>query len=163
MGMPATGAPPFTGANARSVLTKSLTEAPKRVSLGRPGVPEVLDPIVERALAKSPDDRFQSAQEFVAAMDAVRGTPTPLAAVPAIQAPPTQVTGAVPALRGLKRWLTPTNLLVAVLAATALFFALRGRATPGAAPGSDAIASWGALVELVLVQLEQRALLEVPG
>jgi TolB-like protein/tetratricopeptide (TPR) repeat protein len=125
-----TGAPPFTGANARSVLTKSLTEAPKRVSTARPGVPEVLDPILERALAKSADDRFQSAQEFVAAMDAVRGTPTPLVAVPAISAP-TQVTGAVPAPRGLKRWLTPANLVIAVLAATALFFALRDRGSAG--------------------------------
>jgi serine/threonine-protein kinase len=129
-----TGAPPFTGANARSVLTKSLTEAPKRVSQSRPGVPEVLDPILERALAKSADDRFQTAQEFVAAMDAVRGTPTPLVAVPAISAPATQVTGAVAAPRGLRRWLTPVNLLVAVLAAAVLFFALRGR---GSASGDD--------------------------
>ncbi|HEX5633859.1 MAG TPA: protein kinase, partial [Gemmatimonadales bacterium] len=131
-----TGTPPFTGPNARTILTRSLTEMPKPVSQVRPGVPEVLDSLLQRALAKGMDERFQTAEQFVAAMDAIRGTPTSLGAIPAIAPPATMVTEAVPARTGLKRWLTPVNLLVAGLAAAVVFFALRGRGSAGGDDGS---------------------------
>jgi TolB-like protein/tRNA A-37 threonylcarbamoyl transferase component Bud32/Flp pilus assembly protein TadD len=133
------GAPPFTGANARAVLTKSLTEAPRPVSAARAGVPAVLDPLLEKALAKSADDRFATAESFMAAMDGLRqGTPTPMSPVSAIRPPATQVTAAASARRGVARWLTPRNVLVAGVGAAAVFFALRGRS-----PSSDAPAATG--------------------
>jgi serine/threonine-protein kinase len=66
------GEPPFNGPNARSILTKSLTERPKPITQVRAGLSPVLDPVVQRALAKAPEDRFASALEFVAALDGAR-------------------------------------------------------------------------------------------
>jgi serine/threonine-protein kinase len=135
-----TGEPPFTGANPRAILTKSLTEAPRPVTAVRPGLPPMFDTLLQKALARSPDDRYATAEAFVAAIDMVRqSTPTPSQATMAIPGPATLATGAAPSVSakaGLAAWLTPRNGLVAALGAAALFFALRGRA-PGATGAGD--------------------------
>ena len=61
-----TGAVPFTGETPVEIAMKHLSEIPKPPSAVRPEVPEDLDMVVVRALAKEPADRYQSA----AAMDA---------------------------------------------------------------------------------------------
>ncbi|OFW51412.1 MAG: hypothetical protein A2146_02655, partial [Actinobacteria bacterium RBG_16_67_10] len=61
-----TGEVPFTGDSPVEIAMKHLAEAPPTPSDLRPDVPEDLDLVVVRALAKEPVDRYQSA----AAMDA---------------------------------------------------------------------------------------------
>jgi serine/threonine-protein kinase len=66
------GEPPFTGANARAVLTKSLTEAPKSLSAVRPEVTGAVDTVVQMALAKSATERHASAEALVTAIESAR-------------------------------------------------------------------------------------------
>jgi len=61
-----TGNVPFTGESPVEIAMKHLSEVPDAPSAQRPDVPEDLDLVVLRALAKEPADRYQSA----AAMDA---------------------------------------------------------------------------------------------
>jgi beta-lactam-binding protein with PASTA domain/tRNA A-37 threonylcarbamoyl transferase component Bud32 len=59
-----TGKVPFTGDSAIEIAMKHLNDAPKPPSKIRPEIPEELDQVVLRALAKNPEDRYQTAEEF---------------------------------------------------------------------------------------------------
>jgi beta-lactam-binding protein with PASTA domain/tRNA A-37 threonylcarbamoyl transferase component Bud32 len=59
-----TGKVPFTGDSAIEIAMKHLNDAPKPPSKIRPEIPEELDAVVLRALAKNPEDRYQTAEEF---------------------------------------------------------------------------------------------------
>ena len=59
-----TGAVPFTGDTPVEIAMKHLSAVPEPPSKKRPDVPRGLDLAVVRALAKDPDDRFQSAEEM---------------------------------------------------------------------------------------------------
>src|SRR4030095_11997539 len=61
-----TGDVPFTGDSPVEIAMKHLTQTPDPPSAQRPDIPNDLDLVVLRALAKEPADRYQSA----AAMDA---------------------------------------------------------------------------------------------
>ncbi|MCX4747612.1 protein kinase [Kitasatospora sp. NBC_01287] len=56
--------PPFTGDTPLSVVYQHVQDAPVPPSQVNSRVPWQLDELVLRSLAKSPDDRFQSADEF---------------------------------------------------------------------------------------------------
>ena len=66
-----TGSVPFTGESPVEIAMKHLSDAPRPPSVQRPDVPPDLDMVVLRALAKSPDDRFQTAEEMDAELDRV--------------------------------------------------------------------------------------------
>src|SRR5581483_10077831 len=59
-----TGSVPFTGDTPLEIAMKHLSTTPLPPSEKRPDVPHELDSIVLRALAKDPDDRYQSAEEM---------------------------------------------------------------------------------------------------
>jgi serine/threonine-protein kinase len=59
-----TGQPPFTGDTPLSIAYKHVRENPVPPSAVNPDVPPELDAIVMKALAKNPDNRYQSATEF---------------------------------------------------------------------------------------------------
>src|SRR5919109_1054267 len=59
-----TGKVPFGGDSAIEIAMKHLNELPKPPSKIRPEIPEDLDHVVLRALAKAPEDRYQTAEEF---------------------------------------------------------------------------------------------------
>jgi TolB-like protein/tRNA A-37 threonylcarbamoyl transferase component Bud32 len=63
------GEPPFTGPNARAIITRSLTEEPRSLTTSRSGLPSVVNSAVMKALAKSPSDRYANAGEMVSALD----------------------------------------------------------------------------------------------
>ena len=65
------GRPPFVGSTSREVLTAHLSEPPQPVEELRQDTPAPLADALARALAKAPEDRFQSAAEF---RDALGGT-----------------------------------------------------------------------------------------
>lgn len=63
---------PFTGESAVSIALKHVSEPAPSVASFRPDVHPALDAIVARALVKDPAGRFQSAEEFVLALDEAR-------------------------------------------------------------------------------------------
>ncbi|HBY61677.1 MAG TPA: hypothetical protein DEH78_17790 [Solibacterales bacterium] len=62
------GKRPFPGDNALSVLQKIHTHTPEPVTRHKPGLPPELDRLIERALEKRPQHRFQSMEELAAAL-----------------------------------------------------------------------------------------------
>jgi eukaryotic-like serine/threonine-protein kinase len=66
-----TGKTPFEGETPVEIAMKHLSNAPKPPSSVRPDVPRELDMVVLRALAKNPDDRYQSADEMEADLERV--------------------------------------------------------------------------------------------
>ena len=72
-----TGRPPFTGPTARAIITKRLLEPAPSVRLARPDVPPAAAAVVERAMARQQDDRFETATEFAAALEAGLQEPPP--------------------------------------------------------------------------------------
>ncbi len=59
-----TGKVPFTGDTPVEIAMKHLSETPEPPSSKREEIPHELDLVVMRALAKDPDDRYQSAEEM---------------------------------------------------------------------------------------------------
>jgi tRNA A-37 threonylcarbamoyl transferase component Bud32 len=73
-----TGQRPFAGGGSFAIQKQIVHDDPEPPSRRNPALPPVFDAIVARALAKSPDDRFESAASFAAALRAV---PLPAPAV----------------------------------------------------------------------------------
>src|SRR3954454_14681712 len=67
-----TGRVPFVGESAVSIALKHVSEPAPDVASFRPDIHPELDAIVARALVKDPAGRFQSAEEFVLALDHAR-------------------------------------------------------------------------------------------
>ncbi|MBA3241393.1 MAG: serine/threonine protein kinase, partial [Acidobacteria bacterium] len=63
----------YSGRSAAEVVQQLLAANPQRPSLLNPSVPEPLNDIVLKALAKEPEHRFQTADELLAALDPIRG------------------------------------------------------------------------------------------
>ena len=63
-----TGASPFLAETPAAVMHNVLQVQPAAPSTVKPGLPAGFDAVVSRALAKKPDERFQTAREFQAAM-----------------------------------------------------------------------------------------------
>jgi len=59
-----TGRPPFTPEGDEAKLWAHLSEPPPAVSEAAPGVPAAFDDVIARALAKAPEQRFQSAGDL---------------------------------------------------------------------------------------------------
>lgn len=62
------GRPPFEGRSRASLIAAILTHEPQPPSSVRGGVPAGLDRIVQKCLAKDPNDRWQSAADLSAAL-----------------------------------------------------------------------------------------------
>ncbi|HEY7973734.1 MAG TPA: FHA domain-containing serine/threonine-protein kinase [Ktedonobacterales bacterium] len=81
------GRVPYDGEHAWDVVMKHLNSPIPSMTALRPDLPATYDAFFERALAKRPDQRFQSTQEFSAAADALltgddAGAPSPTASGP---------------------------------------------------------------------------------
>jgi eukaryotic-like serine/threonine-protein kinase len=63
------GEVPFGGDNAVAVAMRHVSEAPPSVAERRPDAPMRLDSAVSRAMAKDPEDRFQTMGDFVAELE----------------------------------------------------------------------------------------------
>lgn len=72
-----TGTYPFSGTDAASVLHQHLAAEPPVPTDLNPALPEVINPVLMRAIAKDPDTRYPSALAFaVAMMDAATLNPS---------------------------------------------------------------------------------------
>jgi serine/threonine-protein kinase len=67
-----TGEIPFDGDTAVTIALKQVSEPPLPPSRLAPSIPPDLEAIVLRALAKLPEERFADADDFIAALEAVR-------------------------------------------------------------------------------------------
>ncbi len=63
------GEPPVTGATAQAMIAKLMTEKPAHLRTLRDTVPQGVEDAVTKALAKTPADRFGTAEEFARALD----------------------------------------------------------------------------------------------
>jgi hypothetical protein len=118
-----TGGPPFARDGDEAKLWAHLSERPPRVSDAAPDVPKAFDDVIARALAKAPEQRFQSAGDLGrAAAAAAAGGSTALpdtvvatgAAAPIEIATRTAGTALAPPERPRRR--APRMLAVAALA-----------------------------------------------
>jgi hypothetical protein len=115
----------------------------------RPGVPKALEEIVCRAMARVPEERYDSAADLRAALLGAGAAPSPetdltgthVATAPAVPAPPLApgapatplaTAPATPSFRQTERsWLVPTLLLVALAVALGTAGLLLGRSGAG--------------------------------
>ena len=67
-----TGRPPFSGENVNAIMYQTLNATPPQPSSVNPAVPEMLNFIVAKALAKKMDERYQNAKEFAEDLRACR-------------------------------------------------------------------------------------------
>jgi serine/threonine protein kinase/esterase/lipase len=66
-----TGRTPFSGATAQQLMTAHLTRDPEPPGRLRPSLPDSVEQLVMRCLAKRPADRWRSADELRARLDAI--------------------------------------------------------------------------------------------
>ncbi len=65
------GEPPHTGSSAQAIVSKVLTEQPRGARESRASVPAHVEAAIDRALAKTPADRFSTAADFADALQDV--------------------------------------------------------------------------------------------
>jgi len=80
-----TGEPPYTADNPIATAMKHLDEPPRHPREANPAVPEGLDALTTKLLAKDPGDRYASAAELAEDLRRVRDGLQPLAAGPVQQ------------------------------------------------------------------------------
>ena len=112
------GQPPVTGASARIIITKLMTETPASLRTLRDGIPAAVNGAVMRALAKAPEDRFATAREYA---DALVSSPAD-----------TQVMSPPPARAS---WRGPALAAGLLLVAAAAFILWRRGVPAAAGPG----------------------------
>lgn len=73
-----TGEKPFQGSSTHALMHHIVRSTPEKPSVLNPALPAAVDKLMEKALAKNPADRFQSAEEFAVALEAaLAGRPLP--------------------------------------------------------------------------------------
>jgi serine/threonine-protein kinase len=79
-----TGRQPFSGMTPQQVLAAHISVTPEHVSVHRATVPPALAAVIMKCLEKRPGDRWQSADELVAQLEAIAtpsGSMQPSAAI----------------------------------------------------------------------------------
>lgn len=66
-----TGEHPITGNDAKEILRNLRDQTPKPVSALVPGIPKELDTIIQKMIAKNPDERYQRMTDVITDLDSV--------------------------------------------------------------------------------------------
>jgi eukaryotic-like serine/threonine-protein kinase len=67
-----TGRPPFEGETAVDIVIKHMNERVPSICRIRTDLPAELDQFMEKAMAKSPDDRYLTPKDFIAAIEQIQ-------------------------------------------------------------------------------------------
>jgi len=120
------GAPPFARAEPMAVMWAHLSAPPPSLAAARPDLPPDVDQVLARALAKVPEHRYESCEDFAGALAAALGAD---ATVPHAGGDVTRRTEAAPARRRRYRRVGVAGTAVALVAAAAITVATL--ASPG--------------------------------
>jgi serine/threonine-protein kinase len=71
-----TGRAPIDGSSEFAIASGHMKDAPKDPALINPNIPQHLSDVVLKALEKSPDDRFQTADQFLQGLSALNSDET---------------------------------------------------------------------------------------
>ncbi|MDE2117486.1 MAG: serine/threonine protein kinase [Betaproteobacteria bacterium] len=93
------GQVPFNGENVNAIMYQILNAVPPPLSTMNPAVPEMLNFIIAKALAKAPDDRYHNAGEFANDLRACRDAVLRSGAVQPQAAPIKPLPDAIPMVR----------------------------------------------------------------
>jgi eukaryotic-like serine/threonine-protein kinase len=109
-----TGEPPFSGTSATVLMARHTQQPVPSVRIIRPDLPDSVETVLQRALAKIPDERYTSALEFTEALNELTATPslTRPVAEPAAKQP------------RLRIWAGAAALTVLLIAAAAVGYLL---------------------------------------
>ncbi|AMV36333.1 serine/threonine-protein kinase [Planctomyces sp. SH-PL62] len=88
-----TGLPPFPGGDITEKLTKHARTPPPDVREVRPELPPALAALLQRMMAKRPEDRYASYRELLSALGALGGDESSVALVPIDEEPATRRPG----------------------------------------------------------------------
>lgn len=77
------GRVPFKADSPLGVLHQHVSTPPEKVSIVLPGLPEAADTIFQKALAKTPEERYPTCRAFVEALALALGIPVSASTVPA--------------------------------------------------------------------------------
>jgi serine/threonine-protein kinase len=152
------GRPPFVAESYLALVTQHLQAVPPDLGAMRPDLPRPLVNAIHRALAKEPDQRYRSAEEFARALPAPGllrtneglGVTYGSGSLPIGQTPggravaavmgPSTAHGVPARVRARRRWILGTVLGAAAAAAAvaAIVVATRGGGAPGAAAATHA-------------------------
>ena len=161
----ATGQPPFGGRSTAEVFAALLMKDPPPVSSLNPAMPSALDPIIAKLLAKDRDQRYRSAEELLADLEAVSAAaprpPAPSRPATASSTPPASVPPPVPQASGRplrSRMIVIGALLLVALAGGVSLFRNHLGAKPGppapsatAPPSADQAAKPGTSKDSIIV------------
>jgi serine/threonine-protein kinase len=122
-----TGRVPFDGEAPVAIALKHVNELPVPPGQLRPGIPPAVEAVVLRALEKDPARRFQTAEEFIAALERARRAPA--RAVVAEPAPAEAWVGEEPRRTNAWLWALGAVVVLAALALGAYFLLMGDRVT----------------------------------
>ncbi|HSJ64994.1 MAG TPA: serine/threonine-protein kinase, partial [Gemmatimonadaceae bacterium] len=148
------GRHPFAGLNPQELLAAHVTRTPPSLLEARPSVPPALAALVGRCLAKNAADRPSSADEVIAALDALPGLDTAWATTPAESSGRRR-----PSRRALVATAVAAVLLIVAFGGMALMRS--GTATAAAEPSDEDIAD--SLATAAEDQFRDMAIVAVPG
>jgi tRNA A-37 threonylcarbamoyl transferase component Bud32 len=155
-----TGRVPFQKGSEAAVLYAHIEEEPPRASEIEPSLPEAIDPVLERGLAKQPGNRFPTASDLIVAaeeaLEPARPEPEPPPAtpveIPAAAPPPAEDAVVPPSLAeprrrrlSLRRAL---SLAVAALLLAGAALAAGVIAADDSAPESQRLGAGGLEIDL---------------
>jgi YVTN family beta-propeller protein len=133
-----TGSLPFRDRSEVAAIFAHLEEPPPRASERREGLPAAVDAVIARAMAKEPEQRFESCRELVAATHDALG----------LGQPP----------RRRPRWLAPVLALVVVVSAIAAVELAVGRGGSASSAGT-----YGTLTRIDPRTNRVRSTTNIPG
>jgi len=139
----ATGRPPFGDRSTAGVFAALLMKDPPPVSSLNPAMSSGLDAIIAKLLAKDRDQRYRSAEELVADLEAISvsvSSPAGTGPVAVYTPPPAPASPPVPPAAGRRsRLLVIGALLLVALGGGIFLFRNHSSTKPGAAAAKDSI------------------------
>lgn len=127
-----TGRVPFDGDASVAIALKHINDTPPRPSSIVPTIPAVLDGVVLKAMAKSPVERYASAEEFTTALERARDGIGEAPGKTEIRSAPAVAGSTAPSAEELakkkrkRNWIIAGCVLAALIVAAILYFLLIG-------------------------------------